>query len=148
MSTRRQAQASSPHTEHVDQVLLGHIVFLADVPLQRRKYRPPLCQRLSAVPLQLPQLVVGHARLDVRLGKVASFGDGKVLELFPEHNDGLFRDERIGRLVGIWVRHDRKGLLGVETAWRSGRAVESSLGVGPEFQDVVEAIWVELFVNG
>lgn len=112
-------------------MLLRHVVFLTNVPLQSRKDLPPVQQRLPGQPLELHQaLVRGPVR--IRLGRPPFRRNHEVLELFAEDDDPLFLEERVvveivdGTVVDGGVRGGvaEEGVLGLEEARGGGCAVE------------------------
>lgn len=114
-----------PHAEHIDEMLLGQIILLVHIPLQRREDGLSLGQRFAALPLHLAELLVGHSRGHLRARQRSGDGDGKVLEFLAEDDDGLFGEEGVLGTVcaaECWV--EREGLLRVEETGREGGAVE------------------------
>jgi len=51
--TSRVASYRAPHTQHIDQMLLGHVVLLVHVPLQRSENARALLERPATLPLEL-----------------------------------------------------------------------------------------------
>jgi len=123
-------------------MLLGEIVLLVDIPLQRRENASPFLQRSPTLTLDLAQLVIRQTGDDVRTGQSALFGDTEILQFFPQDNDGLFSEEQ-----GVLRRVDRiEWDVGLRREQARGGfcAVEIVLRFGPEIQDVLETIGVEL----
>jgi hypothetical protein len=126
-------------------MLLGHIVLLVHVPLQRSEDARPLLEGPPALPLELAELVVCQTRGDVRPREGAGRGDAKVLELLAEDDNRLLGQQGVLRRVGdALVGVEGDGRLRVEETGLGGRAVKLGLGGLPELQDVLEAIWVKL----
>jgi hypothetical protein len=69
---------SLPHAKHIDQMLLGHIVLLAHIPLQSCKDCLSLSERFTTALLQFLELLIRQSSSDIRLGELSRLGDGKV----------------------------------------------------------------------
>ena len=86
----------TPHTQHVNKMLLGNIVFLVHVPLQRGEDILFIHEVIARSPFNVRQWLVRQPILVSR--SVCFFGwDGKVLELLSKYNNGLLREKRVLR---------------------------------------------------
>lgn len=83
-----------PHTQHIDKMLLCHVVLLVDIPLERSKDVLFVHQPLATPSLHVDHGLVGDACF-VRRG-IALFGrNAKVFQFLAENDDSLLGDEGI-----------------------------------------------------
>lgn len=123
-------------------MLLGNIVLLVDVPLQRREDATFLHQVGARVALDLHQCLACYP-----LRSLSVFGwDREVLELLAENDDGLFCKQRILRRSGAQFggRPVDQVLLRSKETRGSSRAVERVRSILEEGEYIGKALGVEL----
>lgn len=133
------------HAKHVDQVLLGDVVLLVDVALERREDLSTAKQALAGDPLEPEQLAIS-VTLDVGPRLSVRGRDDKVLELLAENDDALFEQKRVGWRVVPGARLDERVLGGEQAARVRRRAVEVIGRLLPEVEHEAERPGVKLGV--
>lgn len=130
------------NTEHVDQVLFGHIVLLVDVALEGRKDFALLQQMVATFGLDLDLADIsqnGTCGGDLFFGGKSSlwWSDGKIVELFSQDNDGLFVQQWVlGRQVVVCCNRVGQPLR-----------LASHLGLVVKVKDIVHAGGIKVDID-
>ena len=99
-------------------MLLSHVIFLVDIALQRCENAPLFEKVFATIALETQHAFVGNS-MCIRGSINPLWGNRKVLQLFPQDDDGLLREERIlvRSKVGGGEGIDKVLLCGIK-AWR------------------------------
>lgn len=131
-------------------MLLGEVVLLVHVALQRGEDVPLVEEVIAALPLEVEQRVV---RDTARVGSLLAFlrRDGEILELLAEDDDRLLGQERVLRRRGPEIGSGRATLeellLRREEARSIARAVKLLARMLEEREDEFKAVGVELITE-
>ena len=80
---------NAPHAQHINKMLLSHVVFLVYIPLQGREDILLVHEPLAALSLHINHGLVGNASI-VRRREAPFGGNAEVFELLPENYNSLF----------------------------------------------------------
>lgn len=126
-------------------MLLGDIVLLVDVALQRSEDISFLHDILSASSLYVEKGWVGNA-LFVGGCVAAPWGYSEIFEFLSKYDNGLFAQEWILRGGRTKVRGGpiQQMLLRGKQARRACSAIKRVRRIPEEIQDICKALWIEL----
>lgn len=138
-------QSKSPHAQHINEVLLGDIVLLVNVALQRSEDVSFLHDILSASTFYVEKGWVGDA-LFVGGRIAALWGYSEIFEFLSKYDDGLFGQKWVLSGGGTKVRGGpiQQMLLGSKQAGRARGAIKRVRRIPEEIQDVCKALRIEL----
>lgn len=138
-------QSKSPHAQHINEVLLGDIVLLVNVALQRSEDVSFLHDILSASTFYVEKGWVGDA-LFVGGCVAALWGYSEIFEFLSKYDDGLFGQKWVLSGGGTKVRGGpiQQMLLGSKQAGRARGAIKRVRRIPEEIQDVCKALRIEL----
>ena len=135
----------SPHTQHIDEVLLSDIVLLVDIALQRGENVSFLHDILSTSTFDVEEGCVGNA---VFVGGcvTALWRYSKILEFLSEHDDGLFAEKGIlgGRGTKVRGRPIKEVLLSSKQTGGACGAIKRVRRISEEIEDICKALWIKL----
>lgn len=130
-------QSKLPHAQHVNEVLLGDIIFLVHIALQRSEDVSFLHDIVSASTFYVEKGLVGDA-VFVSGCATAPWGYSEIFEFFSKYDDGLFAEKRVLRGGRTKVRGGsiQQMLLGGKQAGRVCGSIKCVRRIPKEIQDV------------